>query len=91
MVRMTSARFALKSQTGTNGWSAEPVGDKMGAEETGETEDSRKIAEDKLPGQGLVEYALVLLLIAIVLIFMLTFIGAKLNTAFSSIGSGFGP
>ena len=45
----------------------------------------------KSPGQGLVEYALVLLLIAIVLIFMLTFIGAKLNNTFSQIGSGLGP
>jgi pilus assembly protein Flp/PilA len=42
-------------------------------------------------GQGLVEYALVLMLIAIVVIFLLTFIGAKLNETFSQVGSGFGP
>jgi pilus assembly protein Flp/PilA len=41
-------------------------------------------------GQGLVEYALVLLLIAIVLIFLLTFIGAKLQNTFSRVGSGLG-
>jgi pilus assembly protein Flp/PilA len=45
---------------------------------------------DRQRGQGLVEYALVLLLIAIVLIFMLTFIGAKLNDSFSNIASGLG-
>jgi len=42
-------------------------------------------------GQGLIEYALVILLIAIVLIFLLTFIGARLNNTFSQVGSGLGP
>jgi pilus assembly protein Flp/PilA len=49
------------------------------------------MGQDKRRGQGLVEYALVLLLIAIVLIFMLTFIGAKLTSSFSHIASGLGP
>lgn len=41
-------------------------------------------------GQGLVEYALVLVLIAIVVIFLLTFIGMEARHTFSQIGSGLG-
>jgi pilus assembly protein Flp/PilA len=39
-------------------------------------------------GQGLVEYALILVLIAIVVILILTFLGQQVNTTFSKIGSG---
>ncbi len=38
-------------------------------------------------GQGLVEYALILVLIAIVAILALAFIGTQLSTTLSSIGS----
>ena len=40
-------------------------------------------------GQGLVEYALVLLLVAVVVVLLLTFIGNSLNDTFSRVGSGF--
>ena len=39
-------------------------------------------------GQGLVEYALILVLIAIVVIGILTLLGGKVSTVFSSINSG---
>ncbi len=39
-------------------------------------------------GQGLVEYALILVLIAIVVIGILTVLGRKVSTVFSSINSG---
>ena len=39
-------------------------------------------------GQGLVEYALILVLIAIVIIVILTFLGNQVNSTFSKIGSG---
>ncbi|HEX8219839.1 MAG TPA: Flp family type IVb pilin, partial [Chloroflexia bacterium] len=42
----------------------------------------------KKKGQGLVEYALILVLIAIVVILILTFLGNQVNTTFSTIGSG---
>jgi pilus assembly protein Flp/PilA len=38
-------------------------------------------------GQGLVEYALILVLIAIVVIVILTFLGGQVNNTFSRIGS----
>jgi pilus assembly protein Flp/PilA len=38
--------------------------------------------------QGLVEYALILVLIAIVVILILTFLGQQVNSTFSKIGSG---
>jgi pilus assembly protein Flp/PilA len=41
-------------------------------------------------GQGLVEYALILVLIAIVVILILTFLGQQVNNTFSKIGSGLG-
>ena len=49
-----------------------------------------KIAQLKKRGQGLVEYALILVLIAIVVILILTFLGGKVNDTFSRIGSGLG-
>ena len=42
----------------------------------------------KEDGQGLVEYALILVLIAIVVIGILTVLGGKVSTVFSSINSG---
>jgi pilus assembly protein Flp/PilA len=47
-----------------------------------------KIEQLKKKGQGLVEYALILVLIAIVVILILTFLGNQVNTTFSKIGSG---
>ena len=47
-----------------------------------------KIEQLKKKGQGLVEYALILVLIAIVVIVILTFLGQQVNNAFSQIGSG---
>jgi pilus assembly protein Flp/PilA len=49
-----------------------------------------KFNELKRKGQGLVEYALILVLIAIVVILILTFLGTKVNDTFSRIGSGLG-
>ena len=48
----------------------------------------RKIEQLKKKGQGLVEYALILVLIAIVVLLILTFVGQEINNAFSKIGSG---
>ena len=42
----------------------------------------------KEDGQGLVEYALILVLIAIVVIGILTILGNKVSTVFSNINSG---
>ena len=49
-----------------------------------------KFDQLKKKGQGLVEYALILVLIAIVVILILTFLGTKVNETFSHIGSGLG-
>jgi pilus assembly protein Flp/PilA len=46
-----------------------------------------KIMQLKKRGQGLVEYALILVLIAIVVILILTFLGNKVNSTFSTVGS----
>jgi pilus assembly protein Flp/PilA len=42
----------------------------------------------KEEGQGLVEYALILVLIAIVVIGILTLLGQRVSTVFSQINSG---
>jgi pilus assembly protein Flp/PilA len=42
----------------------------------------------KEEGQGLVEYALILVLIAIVVIGILTFLGGQVSAVFSEISSG---
>ena len=42
----------------------------------------------KEKGQGLVEYALILVLIAIVVIIILTVLGTQVSTVFSQISSG---
>ena len=49
-----------------------------------------KLEQLKKKGQGLVEYALILVLIAIVVILILTFLGSKVNSTFSRISSGLG-
>jgi pilus assembly protein Flp/PilA len=41
-------------------------------------------------GQGLVEYALILVLIAIVVIGILTLLGRRVSTVFSQVNSGLG-
>ena len=46
-----------------------------------------KLEQLKKKGQGLVEYALILVLIAIVVIVILTFLGSQVNNTFSRIGS----
>jgi pilus assembly protein Flp/PilA len=46
-----------------------------------------KIEQLKKKGQGLVEYALILVLIAIVVIVILTFLGGQVNNTFSRISS----
>ncbi len=50
-----------------------------------------KIENMKKKGQGLVEYALILVLIAIVVIVILTFLGGQVNNTFSKVGSGLTP
>ena len=44
----------------------------------------------KEDGQGLVEYSLIMVLIAIVVIGILTVLGGKVSQVFSSINSGLG-
>ena len=41
----------------------------------------------KRRGQGLVEYGLILVLIAIAIVLIVGFVGAKINNTFSKIGS----
>jgi pilus assembly protein Flp/PilA len=48
-----------------------------------------KLSELKRKGQGLVEYGLILVLIAIVVVLIVTFLGNKVNNTFSQINSGF--
>ena len=50
-----------------------------------------KLEQLKKKGQGLVEYALILVLIAIVVILILTFLGNQVNSTFSRISSGLKP
>ena len=45
---------------------------------------------DDQSGQGMVEYALILVLIAIVVIVILTVVGSQVNNVFSNISSGLG-
>ena len=49
-----------------------------------------KVEQLRKRGQGLVEYALILVLIAIVVILILSFLGTQVNNTFSRIGSGLG-
>ena len=48
----------------------------------------KKLELIRRKGQGLVEYALILVLIAIVVIGILTLLGNKVSTVFSDINSG---
>ena len=50
-----------------------------------------KLEQLKKKGQGLVEYALILVLIAIVVILILTFLGSQVNSTFSRVSSGLNP
>ena len=47
------------------------------------------LIERKESGQGLVEYAFILLLIALVLIAILSVLGGQLSTVFSQVASSF--
>ncbi len=47
----------------------------------------RKLNDLRKKGQGLVEYALILVLIAIVVIIILGVLGGQVNTIFSTISS----
>ncbi|HUY55255.1 MAG TPA: Flp family type IVb pilin [Candidatus Nanopelagicaceae bacterium] len=46
--------------------------------------------ESNEEGQGMVEYALILVLIAIVVIAVLTIVGHKVSTVFNNINTGLG-
>ena len=50
-----------------------------------------KLEQIKKKGQGLVEYALILVLIAIVVILILSFVGNQVNNVFSKVGSTIAP
>jgi pilus assembly protein Flp/PilA len=49
-----------------------------------------ELEEDNEKGQGMVEYALILVLIAIVVIVILTVVGHQVNNVFSNISSSLG-
>ncbi len=51
---------------------------------------SRTLRHDDEDGQGMVEYALILVLIAVVVIVVLTTVGKKVENVFSNISSGLG-
>jgi len=51
---------------------------------------NRVLENDDEDGQGMVEYALILVLIAIVVIVVLTVVGHKISNVFSNISSGLG-
>ena len=48
------------------------------------------LSHDDERGQGMVEYALILVLIAVVVIVVLTSLGKKVTNVFSNISSGLG-
>ncbi len=50
----------------------------------------RSARGDDQDGQGMVEYALILVLIAVVVIVILTVVGAQVKNVFSNISSGLG-
>lgn len=51
---------------------------------------AREPAADEERGQGMVEYALILVLIAVVVIVILTVVGKQVNNVFSNISHGLG-
>jgi pilus assembly protein Flp/PilA len=50
----------------------------------------RALRHDDEHGQGMVEYALILVLIAVVVIVVLTTVGKQVNNVFSNISHGLG-
>jgi pilus assembly protein Flp/PilA len=50
----------------------------------------RALRPDDEDGQGMVEYALILVLIAVVVIVVLTTVGKQVNNVFSNISHGLG-
>jgi pilus assembly protein Flp/PilA len=50
----------------------------------------RILDRDNEDGQGMVEYALILMLIAIVVIVILTSLGKQVSTLYSNVSSGIG-
>ena len=50
----------------------------------------RVLDRDEEDGQGMVEYALILVLIAVVVIVVLTTIGKRVSNLFSNVSSGIG-
>ena len=50
----------------------------------------RAIRRDGERGQGLVEYALILILIAVVLVLIVGVVGKQVNNVFSNVSSGLG-
>jgi pilus assembly protein Flp/PilA len=52
---------------------------------------NRLVERDKEVGQGMVEYALILVLIAVVVIVVLTTVGKRVGNLYSNISSGLGP
>jgi pilus assembly protein Flp/PilA len=57
-----------------------------------EGDESPSAAEDRNDesGQGMVEYALILVLIAVVVIIILSVVGSQVNNVFSNVSSGLG-
>jgi pilus assembly protein Flp/PilA len=51
---------------------------------------NRVLEHDREDGQGMVEYALILVLIAVVVIVVLTTLGKQLKNVFSNVSSGLG-
>jgi pilus assembly protein Flp/PilA len=52
------------------------------------TEFGRRLLEGDEDGQGMVEYALILVLIAIVVIVILQVVGKQVNNVFSNVSNG---
>ena len=50
----------------------------------------RVLERDEEDGQGMVEYALILVLIAVVVIVVLTTVGKRVSNLFSNVSSGIG-
>jgi pilus assembly protein Flp/PilA len=48
----------------------------------------RKTTLDKQEGQGMIEYALILVLIAVVVIIILTVVGGQVKNVFSNVSNG---
>jgi pilus assembly protein Flp/PilA len=55
-----------------------------------DTDAARSPGDGRESGQGMVEYALILVLIAIVVIVILTVVGNQVTNTFSNVSSGLG-